>query len=320
MGCIRLSILDEQYKSCEQKKFAVKNTLTINKTENKVRSSYLYGLMGKEKSDEILGEGNAYDFEARIYNPRLGRFLSVDPLADKQPDKTPYHFVSNNPLNRIDPDGQWDVQVHAYKDRAKSGYALLIVTNNDGVEVYRTVVKAMGTGGRKRNVKNSDTPQGKYKILGYRKTGNGTGYNAVSFGPNDLLALDYQGEEGGSRDGMHVHGGRQEGKYKGRKTLATTHGCMRINDEDIKKLKEVTTQLEKEDPTEKKGKLTLTDDLKAPVVYNADRNKAGTEQFPAITPVAPPAPSMAPLFIVIPIDNTYVAPRPIIPLKSPKKN
>lgn len=37
---------------------------------------------------------------------------------------------------------------------------------------------------------------------------------------------------------------------------------MRINDNDIKELKKVTTQLEKEDPTEKKGKLTVTDDLK----------------------------------------------------------
>lgn len=35
-------------------------------------------------------------------------WLSVDPLAEGRPEMTPYHFVSNNPINRIDPDGRWD--------------------------------------------------------------------------------------------------------------------------------------------------------------------------------------------------------------------
>ena len=41
------------------------------------------------------------------------RFLSVDPLAEKNPDKTPYHFVSNNPINRIDPDGRDDFEINS---------------------------------------------------------------------------------------------------------------------------------------------------------------------------------------------------------------
>jgi len=48
------------------------------------------------------------DFGARWLDPQLGRFLSVDPLAEGRPEMTPYHFVSNNPINRIDPDGRWD--------------------------------------------------------------------------------------------------------------------------------------------------------------------------------------------------------------------
>lgn len=207
-------------------------------------------------------------------------WLSVDPLAEVQPNKTPYHFCSNNPINRIDPDGRWDIEVHAFKNRGKSGYAVMIMRDNSGNEVYRTVVKTIGTGGRTRNVRNSDTPQGKYNILGWRKTGEGTGYNSVSFGPNDLLALDYKGSEGGSRNGMHVHGGRQEGKYKGRKDLASTHGCMRINDEDIKAMKEIATNLQANDKTEKPGVLNLTDDLLSPVSYDGNRHSAGSSQFP----------------------------------------
>lgn len=42
----------------------------------------------------------------------IGRFTGVDPLADIAPDRTPYHFVSNNPINRIDPDGLTDYTVN----------------------------------------------------------------------------------------------------------------------------------------------------------------------------------------------------------------
>lgn len=55
-----------------------------------------------------------------------------------------------------------------------------------------------------------------------------------------------------------------------------THGCMRMADADIKELKEMVTQLEKNDPNEKKEFLTLKDDLQVPVSYN-DRDKIKEE-------------------------------------------
>lgn len=54
-------------------------------------------------------------FEPRTHGSILSReakvvqmFISVDPLAEVQPNKTPYHFVSNNPISRIDPTGMLD--------------------------------------------------------------------------------------------------------------------------------------------------------------------------------------------------------------------
>jgi uncharacterized protein RhaS with RHS repeats len=41
----------------------------------------------------------------RIYDGRLGRFLSVDPIAKKYPMLTPYQFASNTPIQAIDLDG-----------------------------------------------------------------------------------------------------------------------------------------------------------------------------------------------------------------------
>ena len=238
--------------------------------------SYRFGFNGKEKDDELKGEGNSYDFGARMLDPRIGRWFAPDKEEDEFPWQSTYSFVSDSPLWRIDPDGNWDIEVHASSNRSKYGYATMIVKDNDGNVVYRTVVKAIGTGGRVRNASNSDTPQGTYKILEWRKTGTKR-YNRISFGPNKLLALEYQGGEGGSRQGMHVHGGRQEGKYKARKNLASTHGCMRINDDDIAEIRKITDKLEKDDPSEKKGNLTLVDDLSKPAVYNDKRHEGTTE-------------------------------------------
>jgi RHS repeat-associated protein len=53
----------------------------------------------------VKGEGNQYDYGFRIYDPRLGRFLSIDPLTKKYPELTPYQFASNSPIENIDLDG-----------------------------------------------------------------------------------------------------------------------------------------------------------------------------------------------------------------------
>jgi hypothetical protein len=51
------------------------------------------------------GGGSTYDYGFRIYNPALGRFLSVDPLTKEYPYYTPYQFAGNMPINCIDLDG-----------------------------------------------------------------------------------------------------------------------------------------------------------------------------------------------------------------------
>ena len=68
-------------------------------------SPYRYGFNGKEKDSETYGEGNQYDYGFRIYNPRIGRFLSVDPLTPKYPMLSTYQFASNTPIGSIDLDG-----------------------------------------------------------------------------------------------------------------------------------------------------------------------------------------------------------------------
>jgi RHS repeat-associated protein len=66
---------------------------------------YRYGFNGKENDNEVKVEGGQQDYGMRIYDTRLGKFLSVDPLTKSFPELTPYQFGSNSPIESIDLDG-----------------------------------------------------------------------------------------------------------------------------------------------------------------------------------------------------------------------
>src|SRR5882757_8425342 len=68
-------------------------------------SLYRYGFNGKENDNEVKGEGNQQDYGMRVYDPRIGKFLSVDPITFKYPALTPYQLASNSPILGVDFDG-----------------------------------------------------------------------------------------------------------------------------------------------------------------------------------------------------------------------
>jgi len=77
----------------------------IQYISNSCSNEYRFGFNGKEKDDEIKGTGNSLDFGARIYDPRIGRWLSVDPLWMYYIPVTPFNFALNNPITLFDKDG-----------------------------------------------------------------------------------------------------------------------------------------------------------------------------------------------------------------------
>ncbi|MCD7936766.1 MAG: RHS repeat-associated core domain-containing protein [Tannerellaceae bacterium] len=64
-----------------------------------------YKYTGKEiDSDQGL---NLYDYHARLYDPAIGRFTTIDPMAEQYYHLSPYAYCANNPLRFTDPTGMW---------------------------------------------------------------------------------------------------------------------------------------------------------------------------------------------------------------------
>ena len=109
----------------------------------------MYKYNGKELQTDF--DFNTYDFHARMYDPLLVMTFQPDPMADQFFDHSPYIWVKNNPILRIDPTGMTDFAlnkktgeitevVYDNKDEQKANQAAetdrIVKTNRKG-EVKR---------------------------------------------------------------------------------------------------------------------------------------------------------------------------------------
>jgi RHS repeat-associated protein len=125
-----------------QKIFNIKNFHYLSA----MNRGYRYGFNGKENDNEIAGNGNSQDFGARMYDNRLGRWWSVDPMAHVAPSWSLYRAFYCNPIRYIDPTGMLE---HDYGLDKQGNITLLrktddptdklIALDNDGNETDKSI-------------------------------------------------------------------------------------------------------------------------------------------------------------------------------------
>jgi len=84
-----------------------------------------FGFNGMEKDDDVKGAGNSLDFGARVYDSRLGRWLSLDPHFAKYPSMSTFCGMNNSPILVIDPTGKGGIVSNITRDAAGNYHGVL---------------------------------------------------------------------------------------------------------------------------------------------------------------------------------------------------
>ena len=121
-----LAVLQESHYYPFGMEFMGTSSTTMN-----VENFYKYN--GKELQDDGFDlDGNGvyesrllwYDYGARFYDAQIGRFHTIDPLAEKYSFQTPFAYAANNPIRFIDYNGLGPDNPSKRQKKAEANFAI----------------------------------------------------------------------------------------------------------------------------------------------------------------------------------------------------
>ena len=137
----------------------------VQLSERTISDGYRFGFNSMEKDDEIKGTGNSYTTQFRQNDPRIGRWLSIDPKPEA--GMSPYSSMDNNPIRYNDVLGLYTEKraERMAKRGAKNGFFTRVTHNKDAGK------RDYGVYYNKRNESNSGNYSatqydGKFKEIG----------------------------------------------------------------------------------------------------------------------------------------------------------
>lgn len=167
-----------------------------------------------EKDDEVKGSGNSYDFGARMYDPRLGRWLTLDPLSKMYPNESPYIFAGNSPILFLDEEGKTKVTylIAVHKDGTETKLAVI-----DAEEVAYKWVETADAAGGNYNTKGLYSYDIVQTIRYNAETGevisDNTGYSMRGAAVSDWIGRNIGGALSKFEESLPGNGGQVKGGF-----------------------------------------------------------------------------------------------------------
>jgi len=172
IGYVKKGTADERFYYVKDHLGNIRLTIDEDSEVVNAKDYFVYG--GITDRSVSYGEATRYDFTekerdtetglnyfgARYYDSDIGRWTSVDPLADKYPGYSPYNYSLNNPLKYIDPNGEFAIPIvvwAAVEIAASIGFTAYIHDKLSGTD---------GFGARQVNIGNPTTTSPSTEISG----------------------------------------------------------------------------------------------------------------------------------------------------------